>query len=214
MITNQQLLHWAQQMQAIAQAGLTYSKDPFDVERFEQLRAMSVEMVESLTDVVLEPDEEFARSLLRDAFASEAGYPNPKIDVRGAVFRDGKILMVREAGEWALPGGFADIGLSIYENVAKEVLEEAGFVVKPVKLLAALDLQKHPHPPSLVHCYKFVVRCEILEELGLTENIETDAVDFFAVDELPPLSLSRNTKEQIKLMFAHLRDPDRPTDCE
>lgn len=136
-------LTWAQQIQAISQTGLAYSKDVYDLERFEQLRAISIEIMKEYVDV--EVDQ------IRDLFASETGYATPKVDVRGVVFQDNKILMVKEKidGAWALPGGWADIGLSPKEVVVKEVREESGYEVQAVRLLGVYDKKFHDHPPEL-----------------------------------------------------------------
>ncbi|MCM3409690.1 NUDIX hydrolase [Metabacillus litoralis] len=190
-------LEWAKQLQAISQAGLTYSKDIYDLERFELIRKISIEILSQHTDV----DQEMIKHL----FANETGYATPKVDIRGVVFKDHKILMVKENtdGGWSLPGGWGDIGLSPSEVVVKEVKEESGFDVKAVKLIGILDKKCHPHPPSPYHVYKIFILCEIIGGQA-KEGIETSAVDFFAEDQLPQLSEERITKSQIQLAFKHL----------
>lgn len=125
-------LDWAKEIQAISQAGLEYTKDVYDMERFEQLRELSIEIMHEYTEA---GDEK-----IRTLFASETGYQTPKVDVRGVIFQDGKLLLVKEKadGAWALPGGWADIGLSPAEVVVKEVKEEAGYDVRAGRLLAVL----------------------------------------------------------------------------
>lgn len=187
-------LEWAKQIQAISQAGLTYSKDMYDLERFEMLRDLSVEILSEYTGV----EQEQVRSL----FAGEKGYATPKVDVRAVVFRDERLLLVREKvdGDWALPGGWADIGLSPKEVAAKEVLEESGLIVEPVRLLAVLDKKFHDHPPEPWHVYKMFVLCE---ETGgeARAGMETMEVGFFSKDRLPPLSRERNTLKQVLWLF-------------
>ena len=131
-------LKWAMELQAIAQAGLEYSKDVFDLERFEMIRELSVEIMEEYTDV--EPEK------LRELFANETGYATPKVDVRGIVFSEGKILLEKEKadGKWALPGGWGDIGYSPSEVAVKEVWEESGYVVEAKRLIAVIDKKFHP----------------------------------------------------------------------
>lgn len=199
---NLKWLDWAKQIQAISQAGLTYSKDVYDIERFEQLRAISIEIIHEYTAI----DE----SKIRDLFANETGYPTPKVDIRGVVFHNDRILMVKERidGKWALPGGWADIGLSPKEVVVKEVREESGYEVTPVRLLAVLDKKFHKHPPSSSHIYKIFILCEIVGGRAET-GIETVQVDFFEEDKLPELSLDRNTKEQIIALFEIVRNPEQ-----
>ena len=196
-------LEWAKQLQSIAQAGLTYSKDIYDLERFEMIRDISVEMLSLHTDV--------SKTVIKDLFANETGYATPKVDIRAVVFKDNKILMVRENtdGDWALPGGWGDIGLSPSEVAVKEVKEESGFDVKAKKLIAVFDKKCHPHPPSPYHVYKMFIQCEIIGGKP-QEGIETNAVEFFAENELPSLSIARNTESQIQLAFKHMRNPQEP----
>ncbi|BBI36438.1 NUDIX hydrolase [Cohnella abietis] len=195
-------LEWAKQIQAIAQTGLTYSKDVYDTERYEALRDISVDILANYTSV--------SKEKISLTFASELGYATPKVDVRGVIFRENKILLVREKhdGSWALPGGWADVGFSPSEIAVKETKEEAGFDVVPVRLLAVLDKKFHNHPPGAYHVYKMFIRCEIVG--GQAEaGVETSDVDFFSLDNLPELSLERNTVEQIQAMFDFLENPDK-----
>ena len=197
-------LEWVKQMQAIAQTGLTYAKDVYDIERYEMLRDMSVDILANYSSV--------GKEKIALTFASDSGYTTPKVDIRGVVFRDGKILMVQEKrdGEWALPGGWADIGLSPTEIAVKEVKEESGFDVAPVRLLAVLDKKCHNHPPEPYHVYKMFILSEIVGGSALP-GIETTAAEFFELGNLPPLSIERNTQKQIALMFEFLRDPHKET---
>lgn len=196
-------LEWAKQLQSIAQAGLTYSKDKYDLERFEMIRDISVDMLSEYTDI--------DKTIIRDLFANETGYATPKVDVRAVIFKGNKILMVREEAEnkWALPGGWGDIGLSPSEVAVKEVQEESGFDVEAIKLIAVFDKKCHPHPSSAYHVYKIFIQCEITGGKPAI-GMETSAVDFFAEDELPELSVARNTASQIQLAFKHLYNPKEP----
>lgn len=195
-------LEWAKQIQAIGQTGLTYAVDVYDRERYEALRALSVEILSEYSGV----ETERVRSL----FAEETGYATPKTDVRGVVFQEGKILMVQEKsdGGWTIPGGWADIGLTPSEVAVKEVWEESGFEVRPVRLLAVLDKKRHPHPPSPFHIYKIFILCEITGGEAL-EGVETSGVRFVGEDEVSSLELSvqRNTESQLRAVFALVRDP-------
>ncbi|WP_339235890.1 NUDIX hydrolase [Oceanobacillus sp. FSL W7-1281] len=196
-------LEWAKQIQSLAQAGLTFTNDMYDKERYEQLRTLSIEMMNEYTDHDFES--------IRDLFANETGYQTPKVDVRGVIFKDNRILMVREKIDdaWALPGGFCDVGESPRENVTKEVQEEAGFHVEAKKLLAVFDTNKHAHPPQPYQYYKLFIQCEIISGKA-SLGMETKGNDFFAEDNLPNLSLNRNTETQIKRLFEFLRDPEKP----
>lgn len=195
-------LEWAKQLQSIAQAGLTYSKDVYDKERFEQIRDISVEIMSQYTEI--------DNTVIKQLFANETGYATPKVDIRSVVFVDNKILLVRENdGEWSLPGGWGDIGLTPSEVAVKEVKEESGYDVKAKKLIAVMDKKCHPHPPSPYHVYKMFIQCEIIGGQAQS-GIETSEVAFFDENELPKLSVARNTKSQIQLAFKHLHNPQEP----
>jgi ADP-ribose pyrophosphatase YjhB (NUDIX family) len=190
----------AQNLQSIAQAGLTYTENKYDVERYEQIMQMSKDIVASHSSMSMEK--------LDHLFGLEEGYLTPKVDVRGVIFRRDKILMVKETidGKWALPGGWADVGLTASEVVEKEVLEESGLEVKSLKLLAVFDKKCHPHPPELYYVYKMFFLCQ---ELGgkAQAGMETSDIDFFGLDELPELSQGRNTRSQIEQMFSLMNNP-------
>ncbi len=187
-------LTWAKEIQAISQNGLAYTKDIFDKERFERLRELSVEIINQYTEI----DNE----VIRDLFCNETGYQTPKVDVRGVIIKEEKILLVKEKndGKWTLPGGWADYNLSIKENVTKEVFEESGYRVIPQKLIALQDRNKHNQPATAYGIYKAFVECEIIEGRFIP-NHETAECDFFTPSNLPPLSEGRVTKEQILLCF-------------
>lgn len=197
-------MDWAKRIQALSQSGLAFSKDNYDIERYEELRKISVEIMAEHTDLELHKIE--------GLFTNETGYQTPKVDVRGVVFKEEQLLMVKENldNRWALPGGFCDIGLSPSENVVKEIKEESGYDVIPVKLLALLDKNKHPHPPEPYHYYKIFIMCEIIGGEPAIGS-ETNQVKFFSKNNLPPLSLNRNTESQIAMMFEFLKNPDRET---
>ncbi|RLQ97456.1 NUDIX hydrolase [Falsibacillus albus] len=197
-------LEWAKRIQSLSQAGLAFSKNVYDIERYQELRDISAEIIEQYTELDM--------GKIKELFHNEDGYQTPKVDVRGVVFRDQKILMVKEKLDecWSLPGGFCDIDLSPAENIIKEIKEEAGYDVKAVKLLAVLDKNKHPHPPEPYHYYKLFIQCEVIG--GKAEaGLETNEVHFFDEDHLPELSLNRNTDSQIKLLFEFLRSPEKET---
>jgi len=195
------------ELQRIAQAGLTYSENPFDRDRYSRLLRLAAEVAAAPLDGPVERVEEILRA--------ERGYATPKIDVRAVVPRAGKVLMVREVtdGRWALPGGWADIGSPPKEMAAREVLEETGYVVTPVKLLALFDKSKHDHPRDIWWTYKLFFLCE-LEGGEPTTSYETTEIEFFGEEELPTLSLPRNTAGQLARMFEHLRNPGLPTDFD
>ncbi|WP_366249874.1 NUDIX hydrolase [Terribacillus aidingensis] len=193
-------LEWARRIQAISQAGLHFSKDVFDRERYEELQQLSAEIIANYTKQSAEDVEK--------TLAAEKGYPTPKLDIRGVVFREGKLLLVKEKMDerWSLPGGFCEVGLSASENAVKEIKEESGYDVVPKKLLAVLDSDKHTDKPQMFHYYKIFLQCELVGG-GAQESVETSEIGFFGETELPPLSLKRNTATQIKMLFEALRNP-------
>lgn len=202
-------LEWAQKLQAIAQNGLTYSNNHFDIERYEQLRLIAAEIMATYTDA--EP------SYILDLFHGENGYATPKVDVRGAVFQDEKLLLVqeREDGCWTLPGGWVDIGESPSSAIEREVYEESGYKTQVTKLVAAYDRNhvRHGHPPLAHHVYKLFFQCQLVSGTP-TINHETEKVEFFGEQEIPELSLTRVVPSQITRLFEHHRSPNLPTDFD
>jgi ADP-ribose pyrophosphatase YjhB (NUDIX family) len=197
-------LLWARRLAAIAQNGLTYATSVYDTERCTALREIAVEMMEQASGAALED--------IREAFSHEFGYMTPKVDVRAAAFREDRILLVREREDdcWTLPGGWADIGDAPSEVAVRETKEESGYDVRPVKLAAFYDRDRHGHPPIPYHAYKAFFLCELTGGAAATSS-ETSAVDFFAESELPPLSLTRITAGELHHLFDHLRHPEWPT---
>ena len=200
-------LNIAQRIQAIAQAGLEYGYDKYDIDRYQQLRDISVEIMHGLTD---EPVEKIS-----NLFASEKGYQTPKVDVRGVVFRDGNILMVQEGVDsgWTLPGGWGDVCYSPFEIAEKEVWEEAGLKVKPLKLLAVVDKMKWEMPLDKYHVYKFFILCE---DLGgdIKSGMETLDVKWMDRSEKLTLSEPRIIQSQIDLMFEFYDNPQKEAVCD
>ena len=197
-------LHWVQQLQAVAQTGDHFAVNDFDRQRYGEVRRIAAEMLAAGSGA----DPEVIEGL----FAAEHGYATPRLDVRAAVFRDDRILLVKERadGLWTLPGGFADVGDSPSLAAEREVREESGFVVRAVRLAAVFDRNRQGHPPFPWHQWKVLFVCELLGGEA-TPSIETTAVDFFAEDALPPLSQGRTTARQIRHMFEHHRNPSLPT---
>ncbi len=201
-------LEWAKSLQAEAQNGLTFARNEFEVERYRHIMEIAMQMMASNSGT----DMEFVKDLFRDV----EGYATPRVDVRGVIFKDDRILLVKEKsdGGWTLPGGWADPNETPSQSVEREVFEESGFEAKAVKMLAVLDRVKQGHvPPSPYHIYKLFFLCKIVGGAKAT-SIETEAVDFFHEDNIPPLSTSRTTAKQISRFFEHKRKPDLPTDFD
>lgn len=207
MSPNPRWLAWAQRLQALAQSGITYSKDPYDIERYHQIIELAAEIVAEHGQADL--------SVVQDLFAMQSGYITPKLDIRGVVFRDDQILLVQERadGLWTLPGGWVDVNEPPSDSVEREVWEESGYHVRAVKLLALYDRNLHGHPPILFHTYKIFVLCELTGGEA-SASLETLAAGFFLADDLPPLSILRTTEKQILRMFDLYQHPDWPADFD
>jgi ADP-ribose pyrophosphatase YjhB (NUDIX family) len=201
------ILDWARKVQAIAHNGLAFTRDPFDRERYQQL-------VE-LATAILAQELSMPLAGVRAFWETETGYVTPKVDVRGAVFRGDTVLLVRERsdGHWTLPGGWVDLNEAPSEATAREIREESGYEARAVKLAALVDKRRHPHPPGVHHIYKLFFLCELTGGAAHTSS-ETDAVDFFPLRALPPLSLGRVLPGQIARLYQHQLDPGLPTDFD
>lgn len=191
-------LKWAMELQFIAQAGLTYSKDRFDLERFGRIREIAAEIVGCNTDLSFEQ--------VHDLFSRETGYQTPKLDSRAAIIKDGKILLVQEMdGSWSMPGGWVDMDQTVRENTVKEAAEEAGMLVAPIKIVAVQDRNRHNVPPFAYNICKVFILCQPIEG-KFQENIETVQSGWFSPDGLPELCVDKTTKEQVLMCFAAAAD--------
>jgi ADP-ribose pyrophosphatase YjhB (NUDIX family) len=198
-------VQWARELQSIAQTGLHFSESEYDLERYRKILQISV--------AIFAEHSGESPSLIQGLFDNQTGYATPKVDVRGVVFRSGKMLLVRERtdGLWTLPGGWADVNDSPSEAVEREILEESGFRAKAERMLAIFDRGKHPHePPFPFHVYKLFVLCG-LEGGEARTTFETSGVAFFGENEIPPLSISRITLDQIHFCFESQKHPTAPS---
>ena len=208
-------LLWAREIQAVAQSGLAFTRDPYDVERYQALTALAARMMAARGDGAVEAEA------LGTMFAAEAGYATPKVDVRGAVFdAGGRILMVRELvdrGRWTLPGGWADVNQTGSECAVREVLEESGYRVRATKLALVHDRGRQGHHPSgPFSIYKLFYLCALLDPSPVGgPNIETGDARFWGEHEIPAdLSTGRVLPHQIARLFAHRRQPELPTEFD
>ena len=193
-------LDWAVELQSLAQAGLYYSKDPYDLERFQRIREISAEIVSHQSEVPLDK--------VTDLFCNESGYQTPKLDCRAAIFREDQILLVKENnGTWSLPGGWVDAGLSVKENMIKEVKEEAGLDVVAERIIAVKDRDKHNTPSSVYKICKIFILCSVTGG-AFRKNIETLESGYFKIEELPPLASEKTSEEQIRMCFDAYYSPD------
>jgi ADP-ribose pyrophosphatase YjhB (NUDIX family) len=196
-------LQWAREIQFFCQTGLTFAANKYETQRYHRLMEIAAEIVESHTAL--------PKGSLIENFLAQPGYATPKVDVRGAAALQGKILLVQERmdGRWCMPGGWADIGDFPSETVMREVTEESGFEVVPRKVIGVYDANRGPHPSEFYLAYKIVFLCEIVGGEARPSD-ETQAVEFFDFDELPPLSSFRTNKRHLDEVRAHLEDHKRP----
>ena len=194
-------LTWAKQLQAIASTGIHFTEGEFDRERYEQVALISQQMLALLGDVPIEK----IQALVTD-FGK--GYATPRVDVRGAVIRNNKILLVQERSDllWTLPGGYADVGLSPAENVVKEIEEEASIKVDTVSLYSVRHMAKHDYDQDARDFYKFFFLCEQRGDADPIPGFETSDAAYFDVDKLPSLSRGRVIEDDIIAAFAAQND--------
>lgn len=196
-------IEWAREIFSMSQAGLTYSRNEFDLERYKRLLEITAEMIESQST--------HSKEAVLESFSMQAGYTTPKIDVRGAVIKDNKILLIQERmdGRWAMPGGWADLGNAPASVAEREVWEESGYRVKAEKVVAVIDANRI-EPMEFYHAFKIIFLCSLIDGEPRISH-ETMAVDFFELDHLPPLSVYRTNEDMLREVFAHVKDPSRPT---
>jgi len=200
-----QWLQWAKRIRAISQTGKAYSEDPFDLERYSELDTMAQAMIANISNLSVEE--------IANLYVDESGYPTPKMDVRAGVFKDDKILLIRETadGLWSLPGGWIDEHDAPKNSIVREVREESGFEVSVQKLVALIDRDAHGYAPKHLHrIYKLHFLCELTGGKPTT-SIETSEVGFFELTELPELSLGRVLPQDITLLWEHAQNLSLPT---
>jgi ADP-ribose pyrophosphatase YjhB (NUDIX family) len=197
-------LRWAREIQSLSQTGLTYASKDYDTQRYRRLMEVSAEIVQNHTNLNKEQ--------LTDNFLAQPGYATPKIDVRGAVIREGKILLVQERLDkrWCMPGGWADVGELPSQAIVRELREESGFEAVPKKVIGVYDANRGGIPLEFYHAYKIVFLCDIVGGQARPSE-ETLAVDFFSFENLPPLSRFRTNDRHLAEIRAHLMEETRPT---
>jgi ADP-ribose pyrophosphatase YjhB (NUDIX family) len=196
-------LAWAREIQALSQTGLAFTSSEYETQRYQRLAEIAAEIIADHTD--------FPEERLLEGFTLQHGYATPKVDVRGAVVRDGEILLVQERvdGLWCMPGGWADVGDRPSEMVVREVWEESGYHVRPRKVVGVFDANRTGRPLELYHAYKLVFLCQLTGGHARPSN-ETLDVGFFPFDRLPPLSSKRTHERHLAEVLAHVHDPERP----
>ncbi len=197
-------LKWAIEIQSLAQSGLAYTDNVYDIERYERLREISAEMLAEKTDLSIEK--------VKDLFCNETGYQTPKIDTRAVIFKDNKILLTHENnGTWSLPGGWCDVLESVKSNTIKEVKEETGLNVETIKVIAIQDRNKHNKPIYAYGVCKVFILCDVIGG-EFKKNIETTEIKYFSLDEIPNnLAEEKTNKEQIEMCFKSYNDKNWQT---
>jgi ADP-ribose pyrophosphatase YjhB (NUDIX family) len=199
-------VNWVRRLQSIAQNGRNYSKNEFDLQRYQQVEDVAAEIAAKYSDGELQT--------IKAMFTQEPGPATPKIDVRAAVISENKILLVKERADgWTLPGGWVDPGESPSEAAVRETKEESGYDVSAVRLMAIYDRDRQGHPPCPFHVYKLIFLCNLTGGSAKT-SLETEAACFFREDELPALSESRVLLSQVKRAFSFARDPNLTADFD
>ncbi len=198
--TSPQWLAWAREIQALSQTGLAFNEPGYDTDRYTRFTEIAAEIIDQHTSV--------SKAEALKSFSAQPGYATVKVDVRGAVIREGKILLVQERRDqrWCMPGGWADIGDKPSDMVAREMWEESGFEVKPTRIAGIYDANRIQNPTEFFHAYKIVFLCDITGGQARPSD-ETMDVGFFAPESLPPLSECRTNDRHIEDVFAHWKDP-------
>jgi ADP-ribose pyrophosphatase YjhB (NUDIX family) len=201
------VLDLSRRLLALSQTGLHFTAEEYDRERYREIGDIATRLLELQSNVAAEA--------VRQAWFVEDGYATPKVDVRGAIFRDNRVLLVRERvdGKWTVPGGWADVNDAPSSAILKEIEQESGFTARVLKLAAIYDRNKRNHPAYLFHSWKLFFVCEITGGEART-SYETTAVEFFPLDALPELSTGRSNAEQIRRMHQHHLDPTLPTEFD
>jgi len=189
-------LVFAKRLHALSSTGIHFTKDEFDKERYEEIQSIAAQMMSLIGEIPIQRIHDLVTT-------HSKGYVTPKIDVRGAVFLEDKLLLVREKsdGLWTLPGGFADVGLSAAQNIAKEIEEEAGIKTSARMLYQIRHKSKGAYDPDIRDFYKLFFVCEQLDEGGPSAGVETDEARYFDQSDLPPLSTGRVSEHDIELAW-------------
>jgi ADP-ribose pyrophosphatase YjhB (NUDIX family) len=197
-------LEWAREIQQLSQTGLAFAKTEYEMMRYKRLIELTAEIVEYHTHL--------DKSEIEKVFMKQPGYATPKIDVRAAVIKDDKILLVQEKSDnlWAMPGGWADVGNIPSEVAIRETKEESGFDVKPRKIIGVYDANRVGGQLEFFHAFKIIFFCDVIGGMATTSD-ETIDVKYFSFEEIPPLSMNRTNKNHLEEIQLHLKDSNRQT---
>ena len=198
------LFNLIKRLKSISDIGMLYSKNEYDKERYSEMLEISYELLHKISGQEM--------TSLKNLYAENKDYPTAKVDIRGLILKDNKILLVKEStdNKWSLPGGWADIGYSPKEVIVKECKEETGLEVIPERLLAVFDKKFHPHPPQPYYVYKMVFYCKAIST-AINKGFDVLDVQYFDVKKLPELSEDRILKSQVELVFKKASMPGADT---
>ena len=177
---SKELYDYILKIQSIAKIGLVFSKDPYAITNYQQINDLTLEMLEKLMEIQFDRPNYFSRDI----------YPTPSVSVRAIILNEkrDKVLMVRESnsGTYSFPGGWADLYDSPGQTAINESSQEAGADIELVRLVGVLN--RTPFKTG-VHVPEYLVVFEGKLKGKLHEHeYETDDVNWFSVDELPPMS--------------------------
>ena len=175
-----ELYDYLLKIQSIAKIGLVFSKDPYAITNYQQINDLTLEMLEKLVEIQFDRPNYFSRDI----------YPTPTVSVRAVILNENrdKVLMVRESnsGTYSFPGGWADLYDSAGQTAINESSQEAGADIDLVRLVGVLN--RTPFKTG-VHVPEYLVVFEAKLKGQLHEHeYETDDVNWFDLDNLPPMS--------------------------
>jgi ADP-ribose pyrophosphatase YjhB (NUDIX family) len=183
-VSAQDLLRWSESLAAIARTGLGFSESLYERERFEEVLKVAAD-IRVAAGHELE-SEVLVEEWLRIVGQGVAGYVTPKVAVGAVVGNErGELLLVQRAdsGVWLYPTGWADVGYSASEVAVKEVHEETGIEVEPVRLLAVLDGLRLGF--TRIPLYSLVFHCRAVGGELVAHPLECADVGWFPEDRLP-----------------------------
>lgn len=207
------LIRWSETLAGIAGTGLSFTENLYEKERFEEILRVAAEVKayarghEELESRYVDEVFEFWRRSVGEGIP---GYITPKAAVGAIVGNsNGEILLVQRAdsGVWLYPTGWADVGYSPAEIVAKEVLEETGVVAWPTRLLSVVDGMQRGF--TTVPMYSMIFFCEYRGGKLKPHPLECRDVGWFAEKQLPSPLAARD--KWVSMAFNAIRGESGPT---
>lgn len=172
------VLELLEELRAIGQTGLNFSKDEYDIKRYKRLLELASMQYSELSDNKINKEE------IYKAFLNDLAYATPKVGVEGILFKDDKLLLVKRVDnkKWCLPCGWSEINERPDESVVREVFEETGLTVKAKRIIDVMNVfaGEYMNPHSY---YQILFLCEYVCG-NLKTSDETIDVSFFNFDEI------------------------------